>query len=188
MKNRREIINLAAGFVIGLLIGMVLVGSSDDLRESLFGTAGDKEKKVDNLDYYLVDLETAQGWLQEKFPDKSEDLQKTISILTTVPTAGFAFDYQAVDQDIQFLLPQVYAALVDENDTANLKVNEDDLLSVCLGVDDDPYDGITMYLYVTLPTDQAEDFALPKEWEKLEEPKSSDLYWKLVGCFPQPEK
>jgi hypothetical protein len=188
MKNRREVLNLAVGFVIGLLIGMILVGSSDDLRESLFGTAGDKEKKPASLDYYLVDLQIAQGWLQEKFPDKSEDLQKSISVLTTIPAAGFAFDYQAVEQDIQFLLPQAYAALVGEKDPANLKVSADDPIVACLGVDDDPYQGITMYLYVTIPSSKAADLEIPKEWEKLDEAKSDDLYWKLVGCFPQSDK
>jgi hypothetical protein len=184
--TRREMLTLVSGFVVGLLIGMVLIGSSEDLRTSIFGTAA--QEKTVKMEYYLANLESAQDWLIQTYPDNTEKLQASVSVLTKAPAAGFTFDFKAAEEDIQFILPQAYGALLGEKDPANLKVEKSDTTSVCLGVDDDPYEGTTMYLYFSIPTDRAKQFDIPKDWEKLKDPKMNVMYWKLVGCYPEPEK
>ncbi len=184
--SRREMITLVAGFVVGLLIGMVVVGSSDDLRTSLFGTAA--QEKTVKMEYYLANLESAQEWLIQTYPENTEKLQASVSVLTKSPAAGFVFDFKAAEEDIKFILPQAYGALEGEKDPSNLKVDNSDKTSVCLGVDDDPYEGTKMYLYFSIPEDRATQFDIPKDWEQLKDPKTNVMYWKLVGCYPEPEK
>jgi len=185
--KRRELITLVGGFIIGLLIGMVLVGSSDSLRESLFGTAG-SGTKTEDLAYYQVPLDTAQDWLLEKYPDQSDPIKASVSVLTRLPSVvNFNVDFQAAEEDIQLLLPYAYAALTGVDYAADLQPVKDDPTVACLGLDDDPYAGATLYLYVTLSKDRAGKLDLPNDWDKLDQPKGNVLYWKLLGCFPAPE-
>lgn len=184
--TRREMLTLVSGFVVGLFIGMILIGSSDDLRTSIFGTAA--QEKTVKMEYYLVDLESAQDWLIQAYPENTEKLQASVSVLTKAPAAGISFNFKAAEEDIQFILPQAYGALLGEKDPATMKIANSDPTSVCLGVDDDPYEGAAMYLYVSLPTDRAKQVDVPKDWEKLKDPKTNVMYWKLVGCYPEPEK
>lgn len=184
--SRREMITLVSGFVVGLFIGMVLIGSSDNLRTSIFGTAAKETNK--DLTYYLVDLPTAQDWLVKTYPTNTEKLQAAVSVLNTAPAAGFSFDFKAADEDIKFILPEAYAALQGAKDPATLKVDNADTTSVCLGVDDDPYQGMTMYLYFSIPNDRVNQLEIPKTWEKLKQPQANTFYWKLVGCYPVPQQ
>jgi hypothetical protein len=184
--SRRDIFALVSGFVVGLLIGMILVGSSDDLRTSLFGTASEKGEKTESMEYYLVDLETTQQWLTDRFPDNTEKLQASMSVLTRLPAVTIApVDFKAAEEDIKFVLPYAYAALVNEKDPQKLQASPEDNLFACLGVDDDPYQGTAMYLYLTIPTERAKKLDIPKDWEKLDSPKTNVLYWKLVACYPE---
>ncbi len=189
--TRRQIIPVVVGFIVGLLVGMVVIGSSDDLRTSLFGTAGsDKETKA-SVEYYLVNMDSAEQWLAEKYPDNTEKFQASVSVLTKLPGAvNFPVDFKAAEQDINALLPYAYGALLNLDTSAidSLEVKSDSNVSACLGLDDDPYDGTTMYLYLTIPTDQTEKLDIPKDWQKLEDPQSNVLYWEVIACYPQQEK
>ena len=185
--RRRESLFLVAGLVIGLLFGMILVGTSDDLRESMFGSAASKRADVD---YYLVKLEDAQTWLASEYPDSSEQVKESFDVLarltfgTVMPTADMV-TFDTAEQEFQHILPQTYAVLVGDKDAADQPaVKSDDPSSACLGVDDDPYVGATLYLYLTIPTEQAEKLEIPDEWEQLKDPKSNVLYWKLLACYP----
>lgn len=181
--QRREIIVFVGGLVIGLLVGMILIGSSDDLRESLFGTAGSKQEK--DPAYYLVSLDDAETWLAEVFPNESEKFQSSISVLSRLPAVWKSDeDFAAMQQEFAVILPYTYGALKEERDIANLKTNPDDKLTTCVGMDTDPYEQI-VYLYVTVPGDQVDKLTIPKNWEKLKAPKENTILWQLVACYPE---
>ena len=187
---RREVLSLVVGLVLGLVIGMTLVGTSDSLRDSLFGTAGGGDKSSDVVYYYLVNLDQAEEWLQARFPDSSEKVQASMKTLAKLPDMwGEKDSLKAVEEDMAVVLPHMYAAVqnpdADEVDVEKLKVTPDSELSVCVGIDDDPYTGPTVYLYLTIPKEQAESLEIPKEWERLKQPKTNALYWKLVACYPE---
>jgi hypothetical protein len=182
--KRRETIFLISGLVIGLLCGMILVGSNDDLRESLFGAAG-TDKAVD-VEYYLVDLEAAQTWLTDEYSQNSEQIKTSFDALVMLPVSVMPnADFKMIEPDIEYILPQAYAALVGEKDADKIEVKPNDNTSACLGLDDDPYEGTTLYFYLTIPTEKAKSMAFIKDWEKLKDPKNNVLYWKLLACFPE---
>lgn len=187
---RREALSLGVGLVLGLVIGMLLVGTSDSLRDSLFGTAGGGNKSSEGVYYYLVSLDEAEAWLQVRFPESSEKVQASMKTLAKLPDVWGEKDaLKAAEDDMAVILPRMYAAVqnpdAEDIDLENLKVATDSELSVCLGIDDDPYIGPTVYLYLTIPKAQAEDLEIPKDWEKLKQPKDNALYWKLVACYPE---
>jgi hypothetical protein len=182
--KRREMLFLVSGLVIGLLFGMILVGSDDNLRESIFGTAGSVKKT--NVDYYLVNLDDAQTWLTAEYPQNSEEVKAAFDKLGMIPVSAVPnADFKAAEQDISYLLPQAYAALVGEKNADPIEPKADDPTSVCLGLDDDPYTGPTLYLYLTIPSDSARKLDAAKNWEKLKDPQTNVLYWKLLACFPE---
>ena len=186
---RREVLSLVVGLVVGLAIGMVLVGTSDTLRNSLFGTAGSGNKSSD-VAYYLVGLDQAGEWLQARFPDSSDKVQASMKTLAKLPDFwGEGEALKAAEEDMAVVLLRMYAAIqnpeAEEGDVEKLKAAPESGLSVCVGIDDDPYTGPTVYLYLTLPKEQAESLEIPKAWERLKQPKTNALYWKLVACYPE---
>jgi len=187
---RREMFSLVIGLVLGLVVGMVIVGTSDSLRESLFGTAGGGNKSSGEVYYYLVSLDQAEEWLQTRFPDSGEKMQASFKTLATLPDVWGEKDaLKDIEADMGVILPYMYAALqnpdVEEVDVENLKVAAESELAACVGIDDDPYMGSTVYLYLTIPKEQAEQLDIPKAWERLKQPKDNALYWKLVACYPE---
>ncbi len=186
---RREILSLVVGLVLGVFVGMVIVGTSDSLRESLFGTAGGGDKSP-TVYYYLVSPDQADEWLQARFPESSETLQAPLKSLAKLPDVwGEEDELKAIEQNMAVILPTMYAALQDPNieevNIENLKVTAESALSVCVGIDDDPYLGSAVYLYLTVPKEQAEQLDIPKAWERLKQPKDNALYWKRVACYPE---
>ncbi len=193
--NRRSMIIVLAGFVVGLLTGMVLVSTSEDLSDSLLGAPGDGKKDKKDFAYFQVPLADIEEWLVEYYPDTTEDLKLTVDTMAKFvdDEALFDRDFALVEEDISYLLPYVYGALtgLEEEDLAepeNLKIDEESEFSLCVALDDDPYMGATMYLYLTVPKEQLEDMEIPKEWEELKEAKTNVIYWTLLGCFPELEK
>ena len=192
--NRREITLLVAGLIVGLFFGMVLVGSSDDLRESLFGTSAEKSddststtaNKVE-LAYYLAEIPSVEEWLIEKYPDTTETVNDSVETLVgLISSTDFQADFvTAKDSGVMdSVLPPTYAAFIGADDLENVEVLPNS--SVCLGWEEDPYsfDDIAMYVYVTVPAGEIDESEIPEAWEKLEKPKSSDLYWQLLDCYP----
>lgn len=184
--KRRETIFLVVGLLIGLMFGMVLIGGNDDLRESLFGTAGSVKKP--GVDHYLVSLDTAQEWLAGEYPENSEEMKASFDVLAKLPAAAMPnAEFVDAEKDVEYILPQAYAVLVGQKEAEKIEVKSDDETSVCLGLDDDPYQGATLYLYLTIPSEQADKLEMTKDWEKLDSPKTNVLYWKLLACYPEPE-
>lgn len=189
--NNREIGFLVSGLLVGLLIGMTIIGTMDDLRDSLFGTASTKPNK--DVAFYLVDLTTAQDWLLEKNPDNTannEQIKEAADVLTKLPE-GFEFRAAFVkakdDGYVDAQLQQMYAALVGVEDVEKLKVDSSNETSVCLGLDDDPYGEQAVYFYLTIPTSQVKKLNIPDaaEWKQLDKPQENTLYWELLACYPE---
>jgi hypothetical protein len=190
--RNRTTIGILAGFVVGLLVGAVLVGNNADLRDSLFGTAGGDKKEAD-FTYYLVDLDTAQAWLAEQYPDSAEEVKQAVDVIAKLPTAislkqGLADAKQ--NGDVDAILLKMYAALVGAEDYENVKVDADNEVSACLGKEDDLFGDVNLLLYLTIPNEQVEKVGIPDvtEWKKLDKSMSSVLYWELLACFPEIEE
>jgi hypothetical protein len=182
--KRREMVFLISGLVLGLFFGMILVGSNDDLRESLFGAAA--TDKTADVEYYLVDLEAAQAWLIDEYPQNSEQVKTSFDALAKLPVSVMPnADFKMITTDVEYILPQAYAALVGEKNADKIEVKSDDNTSACLGLDDDPYEGTTLYFYLTIPTKKAETMEFTKNWENLSDPQANVLYWKLLACYPE---
>ncbi len=182
--KRREMLFLVSGLVLGLVFGMILIGSDDNLRESIFGTAG-SVKRAD-VNYYLVKLEDAQAWLAAEYPQSSEELKASFNKLGQIPVSAVPnADFKAAEEDIAYLLPQAYAVLIGEKNVEQIEPKSDNSTIVCLGLDDDPYAGANLYLYLTIPSDKAKKMDITKTWDKLEDPKTNALYWKLLACYPE---
>jgi hypothetical protein len=180
--HRREVIVLIVGLVIGLFVGMIVIGSSDDLRELLFGTAIDKVDKSN--EYYLVTLEDAETWLAEMFPDESEKFEPSVSALSELPAVWRSQDeFEAARQEFNVILPYTYGALIDQKDITTLKADGSSKLSACLGMDTDPYEP-TVYLYLTIPKKTVDTIEIPTEWEKLAASKENTILWQLLACYP----
>lgn len=187
--SQREITLLAISFVVGLVIGMVLIGSSDDLRDSLFGTASDK--KADEPVYYRVNLDAARQWLDEQFeadvidPDTLEKDVDLIARLANEPDFQTQFTnaevYAEAEAAVNTLLPQMYGALTGADDLAEPKLVDDDT-ATCLVYDENVYFP-ALYVRVTLSPDQAKDFEVPDAWELLGKPKKTMLQQE-VACYP----
>jgi hypothetical protein len=184
--KRREMLFLVSGLVLGLVFGMILIGSDDSLRESIFGTAGSVRKA--DVAYYLVNLDDAQSWLLAEYPQNSEELKAAFEKLGLIPVSAVPnADFKAADEDIAYLLPQAYAVLSGQKDAEKIKPQSSDQTSVCLGLDDDPYAGSTLYLYLAISPDKAKKMDFTEDWEKLKDPKTNELYWKLLACYPEAE-
>jgi hypothetical protein len=173
---------------------MVVVGSSDDLRESLFGTAAGnsqqtQETRSKDVVYYLVDLSTAQDWLAEKYPDTSEELGQAVDLIASISKSPkITKEVQNAQEAVDLVLPHMYAALTNVENPAEVKVSPDSTISDCLALDDDPVKlEPELYLYLTIPAAQAKEAGVPQEWQTLKEPKTNALYWTLLACFPEPE-
>lgn len=204
--TRREVTILVSSLVVGLLLGMFLVSLDENL--ALFGTAGggskssnDKETKATVL-YYRVPLEAAQTWLNEQYPELSEDKQQEWSEAFTkidglYSSPNFFEDADIVRADISTntasnVLDDFYAALTGVeadklDEISQLEVNQG--VTTCLGLYDDIMQG-GMYIYLKLDSEEAKSLNLPKEWEdlKLQKPAENDILWIDMGCFPNVEE
>jgi hypothetical protein len=186
--NRLDKLSLVSGLVVGLVVGMILVSATG---MEIPGTASDSDNEsgsdIKDYSYYLVALPTAQDWLYEKYPEKTEEIKQAVDVITRLPTApDFRAEFKAAQGDVALVLPQVYAALGDLKEIKEIEKYDpaSDILA-CLGMDDDPY-GLQseMYLYVTIPKAKAKNLAIPESWQKLEKPKTNALYWQLLACYP----
>ena len=175
--KRRELYHLISGLVIGVLLGIALQ------EVALGGTAGTKSKAVS---YYMTELGTAEDWLVKTYPAEEEKVQsamRAVSPAESVILSGANFVFVA--EDAEFLLQQIYGALTGEEDAAGLEVKKGTETTLCLALEDDPYAGSKVYLYLTIPADEAKQLEIPNSWEKLNKPKNNELYWQLVACFPE---
>ena len=178
--KRREITLLVSGLIVGLILGILL--SETDL----FGTVGGEKDKTPEADFYLVELNATQTWLNGKYPDDADKVEAALRVIVPVEE-GPIVNRPALtpdQEDVKYLLKQTYVALFeDDQEKTSAKAGEDP--SVCLGFDDDPYKEDTgVYLYLTIPSDDAKNLEIPKEWVPLAKPKTNDLYWELLACYP----
>ncbi len=175
--KRRELSYLVSGLIVGLILGILLQ------EAVLGGTAGTRSKAVS---YYVVELGTTEEWLVQTYPGNGEKVQTAMRVVSpsesTVPPDTH---FGAVAEDADFLLQQTYGALTGEEDAANLKVKDDSDTMLCLAVDDKPDEDAIVYLYLIVPADEAKNLDIPEAWEKLTKPKTNDLYWQIVACFPE---
>lgn len=191
--KQRDIRFLVLGLFIGLLVGTVLIGSSESLRSSLFGTAG----LTPNAEpaYYLLDMQGARELLVERYTDEQPQIEAAMTNIDTLRTADdFAQAVRDTEADVDFVVSRTFTALtgaVDETSAAAepavlpqalLASTADGDVSTCLSLDENPYnlEGFALYLYLQVPSTQVN--SIPETWERLDEPKDDDLYWERLAC------
>lgn len=191
MKSR-DIGLLAVGLVVGLLTGMLLL-SSDDIRDSLFGTAGFSAAAAPS--YYLVDTAQSREWLVSTYPEDSAAIDTAFdNVEPLLTTTNFAETVRAAQPDIDLIVSSAYTALTgltpsnpvvptpDPMPSSLLQSLSDGNVSTCLGLDENPYNvnGYALYLYVEIPSTQVQ--FVPESWEHLGGPKEDDLFWQRLAC------
>jgi len=196
--KRRDLGWLAIGLVFGLVVSLVVLSSSDELRQSLFGTAG--LTPAAEPSYLLVDMDASRNWLVEMYSAEEEIITQSFAdiALLTDPMANFREVILATQPDVELIVNRAYTALTGQPpraiptgiptlDAVNLPSPllpslADGEVSTCLGIDENPYniDGYRLYLYVQVPVTQLD--ALPTVWERLDEPKDDDLFWQRLAC------
>jgi hypothetical protein len=196
----RTFIVPAVALLIGIVIGGLLVGSSADLRNTLFGSAGITAPAAPA--YFLVDTESAQSWLAATYPEEADAIVSAFeNAAALVTTADFAATVREVQPDIDRIVRDSFAALTGIDPGVNalatpfptldpallpeplLRSTVDGPVSSCLGLDENPYnlDGFALYLYLQVPSTQTQ--FLPETWEALDEPLDDDLFWQRLGCL-----
>jgi hypothetical protein len=194
--KRREIISLVAGLIVGLLAGMVLIGSSDSLREDLFGSAANSDKQADSrsnqeeLVYYQAELPAVQEWLLTRYPDlETEPLTNAVDALASLSDSeDLPGDAEIAQAEIDTVLPRTYQALTGADFEDEVKVEPDQPIEVCLGIDENPTNvSPVLYIYMAVPSEQAKDVELPAEWELTDGPRDNDLFWMPFSCYPDEE-
>lgn len=191
--SRRDLGLLGIGLIIGLLLGTVVVGSSSDLRSSLFGTVG----LTPNAEpaYVLVNMEQTRALLEETYPDEREQIDAALTQVDRLRTdMDFASAVRETEADVDYVVSRTYTALTGEHDedaqvqppqvlpTPLLPSVADGDVQSCLSIDENPYniEGFTLYFYLQVPSTQVN--ALPGAWERLDEAKDDDLYWQRLAC------
>jgi hypothetical protein len=197
-----NIVYVLGGLIVGFIIGMLLATDSDDTDairtvvqevvseevETLRADIADIGAQSANLrpamipEYFLVSFEELESWLgsvDEELLDDTvvADIQNVIGLGTAENFGQYFIDQE---DSVNNVLSVVHQALMEEAGN-----DEGSLFTVCVGVDDDPYNplGQGLYLYVELPAETSE--IIPKEWEYLEEPKENDMLWSSV-CHTEP--
>lgn len=168
---------------IGVVIGVTLALLASLTGIDLLGAASPAAARPT---HYLVPVETAGSWVVEQTEAETDEFSAALDDVTTLLSAD-DFRQALVDEEssIELVLSTTYSAVTgDEAGPVSPTPNPDVLASACLGLDDNPYepDGPGLYVYITLPADEAAD--LPTDWI-LDEPKGNDLYWQLLACFPE---
>ena len=190
--NNQSMFMLVAAFIVGLVLGVV-AGGQESVQD-LFGTAPAKEDKKDEaVNHYLLDLDNAELWLTETYPDTAEDVKTAMTTLGDVAVATFSFraDYAAAKDEGAFdnMVPYLYAALtgIESADLEDMKEPAESTgHEVCLAKEDDSYSDIRLAFYVTVPEEDAKNLELPDgfKWEQLSKPLSEEMYWQLLDCYP----
>lgn len=198
----RDFAFLVVGLIFGLLVGVILLGSTG-LGSALLGTAGIRPQ-ADPV-YYLVDLEESETWLTDSYVDEADAISQAFNnVAQLVTTENFAQTVLDTQDDIDLIISRSFTALTgtvgDQLDAVEttlpvptpaatpqplLQSLSDGNVSACLGLDENPYniDGYALYLYVEVPETQAQ--FLPESWTQLEVPKEDDLFWQRLACQVQ---
>ncbi|MFW5748366.1 MAG: hypothetical protein ACOCYT_02000 [Chloroflexota bacterium] len=161
-------------------------------------TPGFTTRQVDAADssYFLVTMDQAEAWLstvaeeneetfalQEQITEAIENARNPQNSFGSMNEIELFFDTQV--SSVDGMLAGVYDALMI-NLSEGVTAEEEDL-SVCLGLDNDPYslDGPTIYLYLQVP--EATEEELPKEWELLDGPREESMLWTAECYDPEAE-
>ncbi|MBN1284011.1 MAG: hypothetical protein JXB47_01290 [Anaerolineae bacterium] len=200
--NRREIFWLVGGLVIGLIVGVAVTSLAGDVPP-LGGTAA----KAPAVTYYLAKMSDVSSWLTEQYSDSADLSSRLSSAAVTVQGLvdtefDVQDDFKNVRGDIDAMLVGVYGALTGakatEEDVETVAAGTDEVVgpqdnqvSVCLALDDNPYslEGPSVYLYVAVPDSKRAEVEsnIPGGWEASAEPKNADLFWLLLSCYAQEE-
>lgn len=188
------IVTLVVGMFIGAAIGedFPIVGTAADSdEENVAATASDL--------YYLVELEDAQTWLEDTYPDIAENLTTNFENVVGIINSEEAFARVAEtnEEDLQSVLRHTQAALVgveDINEESDLSdeggvLPRDLEIVACLAVDEDPFAGTdpAVKLYLVVPDTEDNTKNIPSDWEPVQPKSGTDMFWTPLLCIPDSE-
>ena len=189
MKSR-EIIFLVGGLVVGILVGAIIIGSSDGLRTDLFGTAADSGNSTDpgiefdELNFYEVEFGDAKDWLSSVEPDVSAELEEDLDNVDGLGTTDNLGEYfTSVQDSVDTVLATIHGSLLDSLD---LDEAVRDRARTCIALNNDPYSlsGPGVYVYVQVPDDAVE--TIPADWSSLTGPKEENMLYSTTCYSDQP--
>lgn len=189
--KRREEMYLIGGLLIGFLIGAVLIGTSADLRTSIFGTAvGDDDTESNDAAvessplYILLDYNQAQDWLTgaesiEVTDDLEDNLAKVAELTAAPDFTQYYTDSGALKPEsaLKNVLSLMHSTLLKE-----LKLDSAEGFQLCLTLNNDPYSltGPVLYFFVQMPADAKEN--VPEGWEENSGPLEDSMLWS-TQCY-----
>jgi hypothetical protein len=195
--NRKEIYVLIGGLVVGLVVGIVVAS---------FVPSSGTAAKIE-AEYYLAKVTDVTPWLTGEYAESDEDIAVLSSAVEDLNGLSETLQIQTNFVDsrdaIDVVLAGVYGVLTGDPITDFASVSaaveeeaagpDEEKVSVCMGLDDDPYnlEGSQLYVYVAVPKDEAGSVDFPDAknaddedvWSKLEEPKTNELFWILLSCY-----
>jgi hypothetical protein len=184
--RQRELMYLAAGLVVGVLVSVLLV-----VGGIVTPGSGVQPASVD-LSYFQVDMQAARTWVLEtssadaiEAAEAGDALAASIDQIEALPSAeNFRQGLRDAEGAIDMFLSQSYRLIAGTDVPGQSAALDQEEILTCLGMDDDPYnvEGPVFYLYVKVPSEQAS--VLPATWTPLDAPKNNDLYWQLLSCQP----
>ena len=179
MKSRTYTF-LVGGLIVGLVLGAVLGATNDGLKQLLGASLG-----ADDANYYLVDIDTAATWLVEQQGDTDEISAATDSVVSLMDSSNLREALIAAESDIGTVLATTWSAVSGADSSDPVPSLDDASTSACLGLDDNPFsaDGPGLFVYMKLPVELTDN--VPDDWQQIEQPKSNDLYWQLLACYPE---
>jgi hypothetical protein len=185
LKNK-ERIYAVGGLIVGFLVGVVLIGSSDGLRTDLFGTAGsagdssDPSIEFDELSFYEVEFGDAKDWLDSVEPAVSQELEEDLNNVNGLGTTDDLGNYFTEIQDsIDTVLFTLHNTLLENADMEGIDRSQ---VSTCIALNRDPYSvsGPGVYVYVQVPEQAAN--TVPADWTSLSGPQEENMLYSTT-CY-----
>lgn len=190
---------IAVGIIsllVGVLLGGTFVGSNDNLREDLFGTAGidnedtssappDTQARSVQMVYYEIELEQVDEWLSTSRPDAdlattTENISALETFITDAATASLTQD--ETEAKTSEVLENIIVGLAQDETSEAATIAANYNIKMCLGYEEDLYSmtGPISYIALELPKDQEQNLQL-EGWELLTQPKS--VFWSVIFCY-----
>jgi hypothetical protein len=195
-KQTQTIVSLIVGLIIGLVLGGAFIGSNDNLREDLFGTAGVEDEgandtsnaSVSEVAHYYIPLDNVDDWLSESIveaenAEPSEELGENITFIDDVVnrTASLTAEDQSKAEEASLnILRNVTVGLLKESPENLDEAPKEYGLKMCLGYEEDLYNPMqepTSYVELEIPVTEAEKLNLTEVGASVEDDQETLEFW-----------
>ena len=210
MENNNNILYVAVGVVVGLILGVVIVTltasgglSEDQVRDIVAQENAELETALmagvnETIAVAMIneqpeivrqrrDLTEGSFFLvtmdqAAEWIDSAEGVEIPEGVTETILSANEIATSEDLELYYSSQVNTVDGVLANVYDVLQINLGEDAEVEVCLGLDSDPYSltGPAIYLYLQVPQESEEE--LPKEWELLDSPREESMLWS-ADCY-----